>query len=961
MAERKATVDIDIKGLNSIQQLEDYLTEVNGELKNLDVNSDAFKDLSNKAAAADGKLRDVNTRLEGVTSTEKAEGILKLGEGFAGAFAAVQGLGLALGKNNEEFEKVIAQVGGLILALDGVRKVTEAFSAENIKRLRGVGRSFKTLTATVKVSASAMRTALIATGIGALVVAVGLLIANWDKLTNLVNTKKREKQLKRELDILNQQNIALEKYNEAINSEADLLEQIAEYNEDFAIAAKARQSAAEAEIPLLQNRYKILKASLELEENALEKLIKQNGKKKKGYEEQLEKVEEIRKELQSIDEQFALALYKQQRITAEAKAFSEVYAAGEAEKALTNQQKILAAQEYTTAQIYNNNLKILDLRIQQIEAVEKYGGKLTKSEKDQLATLKTEREVLKLNEQERRNNLELELERIQAQRKYNEELAEAISYVDENTVRINDQLLLDQALVDIANSKVHSLERELEIDQYRTEEAMKLIPFDQKGLEILRERFGLKQDEFKLDGEIAGLTEKSADLFIKQKIEIATKLEAMQKEAAIQKALLQFEIQRDEKLVEGIGNQIKMFEAIEAIAASRVSQLNVIRATLELDLAKAKNDEERLAILQKIDAVDSEIAAATTEEANAQKEIVTLQQERYQLETDITVKKQEQQDITDDLLEQQKRLNYEIEQAVRLSSQINYFLEEYNQELAYAGEAVMGLFELWAIQQDNLIKKLRRDAQDYQNEINDIEKAQEEAGEAGLDLEELLKDANGERFEELQYLIENAEQKQISVDQAAADRIKELEKLKAQAEFDAAKAEYKAEKRRKAAALVEAIVNGALAVVKALPNIILAALAGVAAGVQIAVIAAQKIPEPKAADFGLRKGGYTANVGEDEIAGVVHGGEYVVPAPVLSSEQGATLVSLLEGMRKGGFQDGGLTTPDTNISTNGFIDYDVLAEKVAQAVSNMPVIVELVPLSRELRNVNTVQTRAGIR
>lgn len=95
---------------------------------------------------------------------------------------------------------------------------------------------------------------------------------------------------------------------------------------------------------------------------------------------------------------------------------------------------------------------------------------------------------------------------------------------------------------------------------------------------------------------------------------------------------------------------------------------------------------------------------------------------------------------------------------------------------------------------------------------------------------------------------------------------KELEEKKAAVEKDAAK-------KRKRLAITEAIINGALAVVKALPNVILAALTAIATAAQIAVISSQQ----------FAAGGFTGagssrrdNTGR-RVAGVVHENEYVAP------------------------------------------------------------------------------------
>ena len=99
------------------------------------------------------------------------------------------------------------------------------------------------------------------------------------------------------------------------------------------------------------------------------------------------------------------------------------------------------------------------------------------------------------------------------------------------------------------------------------------------------------------------------------------------------------------------------------------------------------------------------------------------------------------------------------------------------------------------------------------------------------------------------------------------------EKLKKELETKKAAVEKDAAKKRKRLAITEAIIQGALAVVKALPNFILAALAAIATAAQVAVISSQQ----------FAGGGFTgAGSGRRDstgrrVAGVVHENEYVAP------------------------------------------------------------------------------------
>ena len=98
--------------------------------------------------------------------------------GVAGGFAAVQGaLGL-LGQEGEDVQKTLVKVQSALALSQGLQSVGESID------------SFKQLSSVVKNSVSgafkSLRSAIISTGIGALVVAVGLLIANFDEVKKVV-------------------------------------------------------------------------------------------------------------------------------------------------------------------------------------------------------------------------------------------------------------------------------------------------------------------------------------------------------------------------------------------------------------------------------------------------------------------------------------------------------------------------------------------------------------------------------------------------------------------------------------------------------------------------------------------------------------------------------------------------------------------------------------------------------
>lgn len=119
----------------------------------------------------------------------------------------------------------------------------------------------------------------------------------------------------------------------------------------------------------------------------------------------------------------------------------------------------------------------------------------------------------------------------------------------------------------------------------------------------------------------------------------------------------------------------------------------------------------------------------------------------------------------------------------------------------------------------------------------------------------------------------------------------------------------------KAAALFSIAVNTAKAIMAVAPNIILMALVGATGVLEAASVAAKPIPQ-------FFTGGYTSKGNKKEVAGLVHKGEYVVPADIVASPRTAPIIRALEEYRVNrlpGYEAGGLVASgsDKPLKTGG--------------------------------------------
>ena len=163
------------------------------------------------------------------------------------------------------------------------------------------------------------------------------------------------------------------------------------------------------------------------------------------------------------------------------------------------------------------------------------------------------------------------------------------------------------------------------------------------------------------------------------------------------------------------------------------------------------------------------------------------------------------------------------------------------------------------------------------------------------------------------YTANQQKKKQALLDQlnqgyiSQAQYQKEVQRLDEEAEAKKKELAIKQFKAQKAANMLNIIANTAMAVMRAysdagpLAGTALAAIVGAIGAVQLGIVAAQQ--PPNYAQGGYTRGlGFTDETGQ-EVAGVVHGKEYVIPAMLLADPQVARVTEWIEAKRTGKAQN----------------------------------------------------------
>tara|TARA_R110000796_G_scaffold26851_2_gene74166 strand:- start:262 stop:2130 length:1869 start_codon:yes stop_codon:yes gene_type:complete len=177
--------------IRSIGGLEAELAQVNEELKQVDVNSQAFSDLSQKSQVLTKDLQKMNSAAEGFTAEKKfmaADGAIKA---LTGSVASVVGALSLLGVESEKLGNFEQKALGAVAFGMGLKDLSEGY--------KQISDSTVLATAKAKIFGKVTKAQLIATGIGAFVVALGLIIAYWDDITAAISGSNNELEYQNDL------------------------------------------------------------------------------------------------------------------------------------------------------------------------------------------------------------------------------------------------------------------------------------------------------------------------------------------------------------------------------------------------------------------------------------------------------------------------------------------------------------------------------------------------------------------------------------------------------------------------------------------------------------------------------------------------------------------------------------------------------------------------------------------
>ena len=281
------------KVIKNINELESAIEQLSTELKTLDFGTEEYKKTAAELNRLKSEFKDVEKTFEGLDTEAKLSALGGALEVVSGSFLIASSAARTFGASAESVEEIEALEQQALEAVNialGVRAISEglvqaaklkSIAVEKIGILQtnlstAAQTAYAAVVGTSTGALKAFRIALASTGIGLIVVAVGALVANWDKLTAAIFGSNEEADRFNEINKEAQKSIAktnveLEFYagivNDVTKSENERLEALDELNKLGVITEDITLDQADA-LEILNERLEITRENILLKAQA---------------------------------------------------------------------------------------------------------------------------------------------------------------------------------------------------------------------------------------------------------------------------------------------------------------------------------------------------------------------------------------------------------------------------------------------------------------------------------------------------------------------------------------------------------------------------------------------------------------------------------------------------------------------------------------------------------------------
>lgn len=182
----KVRIELEAKeAITSVKDLRAAIKATKDEMVGLKEGSDEFKKAANKAGELQHQIDAINQSVRGASKDfgDMVGNITKVGAGITGAFQAAAGALNVMGVESEDVTKAIQKMQSVMAITQGLSSIDQGIKAFDKLKI-SIGNTSTGL--------GKFKKALIGTGLGALVVVLGSIIANWDEFTKSIGLSEKQ-------------------------------------------------------------------------------------------------------------------------------------------------------------------------------------------------------------------------------------------------------------------------------------------------------------------------------------------------------------------------------------------------------------------------------------------------------------------------------------------------------------------------------------------------------------------------------------------------------------------------------------------------------------------------------------------------------------------------------------------------------------------------------------------------
>jgi hypothetical protein len=273
--QNKAFDDLNKKGVPLTRVLRGLKNELNALEESGQGGTAAFRKLTAEAARLEDQIGDTRARVSNLASdTFKFDAAVQATQGLAAGFEVAQGAAALFGSENEDLQKTIAKTTAAIAIANGLQQISALLLEESKLKtfaLTAAQAAYNGVIALTSGALKGLRIALAATGVGALIVALGAVVAYWDDIKTSI-TGVSESQ--RNLNSISDKQLKLQQDKlEAIGNQDEVLKlQGKTEREILQLKVKQSEQTILAQEAAIKNSQTTLKLQIEAETRSFQTL-----------------------------------------------------------------------------------------------------------------------------------------------------------------------------------------------------------------------------------------------------------------------------------------------------------------------------------------------------------------------------------------------------------------------------------------------------------------------------------------------------------------------------------------------------------------------------------------------------------------------------------------------------------------------------------------------------------------